>query len=102
MGVEGDGACARKKDINEWIGCVCVSVRGVWEQLLESQSTSHQMKKDRYDGFRGGRKYEALFSHIKCRWRLGSLLKIMDVGQRSTYQEGVLVSNLLRLAPLHH
>lgn len=30
--------------------------------------------------------YEAVFSHIKCRRRLGSRLKIMDAGQRGTYQ----------------
>lgn len=43
--------------------------------------------------------YEAVFSHIKCRRRLGSRLKIMDAGQRATYQEGgALVSHLLLLA----
>lgn len=43
--------------------------------------------------------YEAVFSHIKCRLRLGSRLKIMNAGQRGTYQEGgVLVSHLLLLA----
>lgn len=44
--------------------------------------------------------YKAVFSHIKCRRRLGSRLKIMDAGQRGAYQEGgVLVSHLQLLAP---
>lgn len=62
-------------------------------------SALHQMKIEWYDGYRGGCEYEASFSHIKCSWRLGSQLKIMDAGQRSTYQGRVLVSNLLLLAP---
>lgn len=32
--------------------------------------------------------YEAVFSHIKGRRRLGSGLKIMDAGQRGTYPRG--------------
>lgn len=43
-------------------------------------------------------------SHIKCRWTLGSQLKIMDVGQRRTYQEeggaGVLFSAAGTIAAL--
>lgn len=48
----------------------------------------------------------ASFSHIKCRGRLRSQLKILDVGQQRTYQEGrwegelvvAAVSNLRQLA----
>ena len=84
MEVKGEGT-------RNLCACVCVSLGA----FLPNE------EEEWYDGLRGGCKYVTLFSLIKWRWRLGSHLKIMDVGQRSTYQEGLLlVSNLLLLASL--
>lgn len=41
-----------------------------------------------HDRFGGSIEKVASFSHIKCRGRLRSQLKILDVGQQRTYQEG--------------
>ena len=73
--------------------CVCVCVCWAhlhWARGRKSDMMNLEMAANMWP----------LFSHIKCRWRLGSQLKIMDVGQRSTYQEGLPVSNLLLLAPV--
>lgn len=86
MEMDRDGSPGRNKETKK-------KKKGGVYVLPSGLSALHQMTKVWYDGF------EAAFSHIKCRRRLGSQLKIRDVGQRSTYQEGVLVSNLLLLAP---
>lgn len=58
-----------------------------------------------HDRFGGCLEKVASFRHIKCRRRLRSQLKILDVRQQRTYQGrwgggggGAVVSNLLQLA----